>query len=513
MVESRPRTAHHDGIRVARLHLQGVTKPYPVDFREAGQPRPSSLITGPVSTGKSSILEFITYGLGASAHPEHPEVLAQVTACFLEIVNGSETYVIQRSVGRPSAHATEYRGSLEDVLAGKTAGRLRPILPAGDPESLSSFLLSLNGLEGVVLKEAPTQEESETDPLSFRDLLWLSHLPNERLDDKNLLFEKTHMKSIKLRQVIDVVFGVHDDRRAELGDRIKRLEGQLANCRSDLVSATRFVEEQEPRAVDHLEIEHELALVNLRSVESRLQQLDASAARATSFATELRHRHRTAGQSSTEAVARLRDRETLLQRLAPLRAQYTEDIRKLTMLVEAHGLFDPLTVLACPACFSELTESPAVVEQSCSLCGTQLPAGGALDLGMSSRRVLEGGIDDEKGNGSEGASEASSAGAIVRSHLRSTRARLKELVEYTELVDEERHEATRAAKGALEVEAAAELALNQATSAAVAPFLSCSAHRGCVRAMRVCRRWRCGDGGDCSRGSSGRVGVGGRVLI
>ena len=70
----------------------------------------------------------------------------------------------------------------------------------------------------------------------------VEHLPNERLDDKSLLFEKTYMKSIKLRQVIDVVFGVHDDRRAELGDRIKRLEGQLGDLRSDLVSATRFVE-------------------------------------------------------------------------------------------------------------------------------------------------------------------------------------------------------------------------------------------------------------------------------
>lgn len=472
MSESQPRTARYDGIRVARLYLQGVTKPYVVDFREAGQPRPVSLIAGPVSTGKSSILEFITYGLGGSAHPEHPEVLAQVTACFLEIVHGSETYVIRRSVGRPSTQATEYSGPLEDVLAGNAAGRVRPILPAGDPESLSSFLLSLNGLDGVTLKEAPTQEESDTDPLSFRDLLWLSHLPNERLDDKNLLFEKTHIKAIKLRQVIDVVFGVHDDRRAELGDRIKRLEGQFGDWRSDLVSATKFVEEQDPRTVSHLEMKHELALENLESVESRLRELDVSIAGATNFATELRGRHRAAGQSATEAAARLRDRETLLQRLAPLRAQYTEDIRKLTMLVEAHGLFDPLTVLACPACFSELTDSPAVVEQSCSLCGTQLPPAGALDLGSSSRRVLQESLDDEKENRSEVASEASGAGAIVRSHLRSTKARFKELVEYTEHVNDERLEALKSVEEARAAEAAAAQALNRATSDAIAPFLT-----------------------------------------
>ena len=47
----------------------------------------------------------------------------------------------------------------------------------------------------------------------------------------------------------------------------------------------------------------------------------------------------------------------------------------------------------------------------------------------------------------------------------------------------------------------------------VSDVASCRTHRGCVRAMRVCLRWRCGGGGDCSGGSRFGVGVGGRVLI
>ena len=103
--------------------------------------------------------------------------------------------------------------------------------------------------------------------------------------------------------------------------------------------------------MNHLEFEHESALENLEFVESRLQELDSSIVSATSFADGTAAQASRSWQSATEAVERLRDRETLLQRLAPLRAQYTEDIRKLTMLVEAHGLFDPLTVLACPGVF------------------------------------------------------------------------------------------------------------------------------------------------------------------
>ncbi len=471
MSDSQSGGVSRAGIRISRVHLQGVAKPYVVDFREAGHVRPCALISGPVSTGKSSVLEFIAYGLGGSSHPQHPEVLKQVTACFLEIASGDESFVVRRTVGKSSTQATQYNGSLEDVLEGRTYGRLRPINPAGDPESLSSFLLSLCGLEGVELKEAPTQEESGTDPLSFRDLLWLGYLPNERLDDKNLLFEKTPMKAIKLRQVIDVVFGVHDDRQAELGNRIKRLEAQLASSRSDLQSASRFVEEQEPRSPAELEIELSSALENLQSVESRLEEADGLISDSTDFAEELRYRHSEAAQAASQAGARLRDRETLLQRLAPLRAQYNDDIRKLRMLVEAHGLFDPLTVLVCPACLSDLAKAPAVEEQTCTLCGTRLPDGGALNLGSSSRRALEGHLEGDDQNGTQEEGEAPDAGAIVRSHLRSTQARLRELIAYTETVDNERQRAAQTAEGAQADQAEAAQALDRATADVIAPFL------------------------------------------
>ena len=42
--------------------------------------------------------------------------------------------------------------------------------PPGIPGSLSPFLLMHCGLEGVQIREAPTQPNAGTDPLSFRNL-------------------------------------------------------------------------------------------------------------------------------------------------------------------------------------------------------------------------------------------------------------------------------------------------------------------------------------------------------
>jgi hypothetical protein len=87
-------------------------------------------------------------------------------------------------------------------------------------------LLSHCKLEGVRLRDNRAGAESDTDPLSFRDLKWLCFLPNERLDDRNLRFENVPMKSLKLRQVIDVLL----DARARADTQLAALRGEVADA-------------------------------------------------------------------------------------------------------------------------------------------------------------------------------------------------------------------------------------------------------------------------------------------
>src|ERR1700741_2089191 len=80
-------TARSHGIRMRRLRLHGADRTYDVDFRAAttDAPRPPSLIAGAFSTGKTTILEFIDYCLGASDHPRHPEITPKVRKATLEV--------------------------------------------------------------------------------------------------------------------------------------------------------------------------------------------------------------------------------------------------------------------------------------------------------------------------------------------------------------------------------------------------------------------------------------------
>ncbi|MFY1670317.1 DNA recombination protein RecN [Plantactinospora sp. WMMB334] len=433
--------SHSHGIRLRRLRLHAEGRTYDVDFRGADDsPRPLSVIAGAVSTGKTTILEFVDYCLGASDHPRHPEITPKVRAATLEVELSGSPYLIERAVGEPSTFAYVRAGRLDEP--GATPPERRPVRPAGHPDSLSSLLLSHCKLEGVQLRDDLTRAEADTDPLSFRDLMWLCFLPNERLDDKNLLFENVTMKHLKLRQVVDVVFDIHDDHSVELGRRIRAVEADLVAARDAYRVAEQLVEEQQLGGRAELEALHRNAKSEMSEAALAVAALDTRARADTTFAEDLRERHRAAAHDARRAAAMLRDRETQVERMTALRTTYAEDVSKLTMLAEAGRLFEPLRVTACPSCLTPLAGS----ESRCGACQSDLTAQTATD---------------------------GAAGALdVSAELRSAKAKLSELTDYLAELEREVPQLRVAAERAQEAEARAAAEVDVVTAHVVTPYLA-----------------------------------------
>lgn len=459
--------ARQQGIRISRLRLKGVDRDYEVDFRDSqgARPRTLSVIAGAFSTGKSSVLEFIAYCLGAAKHPRHPEILRKVRIALLEVELGGRLHVIERAVGEPSTAAYIRPGGLGENEPPPLEKRL--IKPPGDPASLSSLLLSYCGLEGVELKEAPTQAESGTDPLSIRDVLWLCYMPNERLDDKSLLFETSRMKRLKLGQVVDVVFGIQDDKAVELGRRIKELEARRARARAEYSTTQEFLDEQHLGNRIQVELARDKAERASVEADQTLADLNTQIHATSTFAAELRDRHRDSARRAQQAAALLRDRETQLRRFIPLRAQYADDITKLTMLAEARRLFDPLQVKVCPACLTALQKAPHLTDGRCTFCRSEVTESeGTYPEPVSTR------------NGSTPAVAAEPDGLAtdatfdVSSELRATKARLAEITRYVEDLDTDIARLRAALKEADAEEADLAHAVDSATNEAISPFLA-----------------------------------------
>ena len=357
------------GLRIRALRLIGAGREYEVDFTDDnGEIRPLAVIAGEISTGKTSVLEFIDYCLGASRHPRHIEIERRVRAALLEIEIDGELAVIERPVFTSDQSATVHRCSLEDLAEPHSIER-RPLAPPGDPNSLSSFLLATAGLDGMKLRQAPTQTESATDPLSFRDVMPLCFLTNQRMDNKNLLLEAQHMRNLKLIQVIEVLFGVYDDQLAAMGEQLERLEQERQGLAAEITALETFLAEND--VPSRLELDAAAAELRQKLIDARtnLDALSASMQAATSYAADARAEYAERRRASGAAAARVRDRETLIRRLLPLRGQYAEDERKLVFFQEANQLFDPLRVRVCPACLQELPNRVEIeAGGTCSLC-------------------------------------------------------------------------------------------------------------------------------------------------
>jgi hypothetical protein len=347
-----------------------------------------SVIAGEISTGKTTVLEFVDYCLGSSRHPRHLEIERHVRAALLEVEIDGTVMVIERATFTTEQMATVHRCALSDLVESHTMER-RLLSPPGDPNSLSSFLLAATGMQGMQLREAPTQVQSATDPLSFRDLMPLCFITNQRLDNKNLLLEGQHMRALKLRQVIEIVFDIYDDQLAVMGDQLERLEQERRDLAAELTALDTFLRENE--VPGRLELDARTAELETQLVEARtrLDELSSRMRAATAYASEARAAYGALRQASGEAAARVRDRETLLRRLLPLRGQYAEDERKLIFFQEAEQLFDPLRVRVCPACMQDLP-SPVEVKAGgdCSLCHQHIAAAEEpVDIGAERNAV------------------------------------------------------------------------------------------------------------------------------
>lgn len=375
-------------IRIRRLRLVGTSRNYEVSFLDLnGSVRPLSIIAGEISTGKSSVLEFIDYDLGDSAHPKHVEIRRQVRTALLEVDLSGETYVIERPVFGDEQTVWVHRCDL-DGLDEPHETKPTVLSPVGDLNSLSTFLLEHIGLDRIRLREAPTQQASRTDPLSFRDVMWLCFLPNRRMDNRQLLQEQHYMRELKLRQVIEVLFGVHDQQLAALGERLSALEEERRDQEREIESLQTFLREDE--VPDRLTLEGQIVEVDRREAElrERLSSISARMRAETDFGEQLRASYAELRRESDVRAARVRDRETLLRRLLPLRGQYAEDETKLVFFAEAKRLFDPVRVTTCPSCLQELPQ-PASIEadQTCSLCRQEVRGGEDESMDVDAERA------------------------------------------------------------------------------------------------------------------------------
>lgn len=384
-------------------------EPYAVLFTAAdGALRPLSVIAGESQTGKTSVIDFIKYALGGKDFPRHDEVISHVRGVLLDVELRGQRYVIERSAtGSPSSFATVWRGRFGDL--DEASERRFGIEPTGDPESFSQFILGSMDLDGIKLLDSATKDETNSSTLSVRDLFRFFDVPNERLDNGSLVFEHgEYMVRQKYKQTVDVVFGVYDNEEALLRDRYRAAREKVRIARAQLATLEQSAERDFSEGAIQLGSLLDSARAEISDTRAQLKILDSREVTTSKASQELRDLLSEKQSAAVAARIRLRERESLLDRLNALRAQYASDQRKLGFLADAQALFNPLGLTTCPVCLQPFEYQEDELTAQCGLCHQ------ARTVSMSS-------------SSSEGDAEGS---ALISSELRAVRSRLTSLDEY-----------------------------------------------------------------------------------
>lgn len=419
------------GIRINELRLRGLPgtdKTYGANFRarDRGGFRPLSVIAGPSLTGKTTIIDFIVYCLGDKTHPQKDEIRDAVRSAYVEVELAGRTAVLERTAtGEPSKFALVWEDTGLDSIS-ETQSKRYLIEPTSDPEGYSQYLLASCNLDNIFLPDSKVKDETATVLLSVRDLYDVMFVPNERLDNKNLVFEQSaHAKRQKFRQTVDAIFGVHDNRDAVLQRRYTNAREEANNAKARAHALRRFAEEEHPRGPAVLATDLVEADELVTSLSTALTALDQQQGASKQASIALRAQLADAEREARDARIRVRDRESLLARLDALRAQYADDQRKLNFLLDAERLFDPLRVTTCPVCFNRLDPEPTIEDGKCSLCHHPVPT--AVE-DASEEPTVEAVKDVAPDEPATAALEE--ATPVLAAELRNINKRLKSLNEY-----------------------------------------------------------------------------------
>lgn len=308
--------------------------------------RGTNVITGPSDTGKSYVVECIEYVLGSDEPPGTDiEEARGYDMAYVELTSYSgEAFTLERALagGDVNLYRTKYddRATVEAAaLAIETQTRSR--------ETLSNFLLSLFGAEGVEVRKDATGSKAN---LTFRTISHLILVNESRIIAKTspIRLPNGFAKTSSERAFNYLITGHDDHAIIPMQQKPAERKAALAGKRE---AYDELIAKLESRLKDiNLEELRKKAVALEEQINQKVEQLQTSAGSIQ----ELQVTRQSTFNLVATSDARLETIAELLARFAILKDHYISDLKRLDFLQETDHYFEQLTAVRCPLCGSLL---------------------------------------------------------------------------------------------------------------------------------------------------------------
>ncbi|WP_095021988.1 AAA family ATPase [Bacillus thuringiensis] len=351
-------------IFLVKLTLIGFRKNYEVKFKNG-----LNFISGPMSTGKSSIAEMINYAFGSEKHNAYIEIRNSCKEVELEFFIGESKYKIVRPLFDFSRPVKLYKW-IEEIGEFSNDFELLPIDSPANENSLSAFLLDEMGLSNITVA-------SQT--FSFRDLFKYCYVKQSTIDSENLLKEKDWGSSIKRRPTFEIIFNIYNNLLGDLKQKLKE-KGKYINIlvkkREGVLEFLKEIKLLDGK--DYLE-ERERLTKQLSEKRNKLMEIKSSGKHDDELTMYLEGTIAKIKEQIIKVEKDIQDKERYLEKLMLLRNQYSSEIQKIEFILEGALVLNNYKFEVCPSCLNAIEE-----KAGCDLCGSELK-----DLSQEETKVFK----------------------------------------------------------------------------------------------------------------------------
>ncbi|WP_444927005.1 AAA family ATPase [Microbulbifer sp. TRSA002] len=338
--------------RVVSLTLAGHRKDYRVNFNPG-----VNIIYGDSATGKSSILQLISYCLCASDLDLYDELEESVSHAILEIYLGGEVYCIKRDIfdsrRKVEIYLSDYK-NINEVFPRK----LFPNVSGGidNEDNFSNFIYECLGYPSIKIKQSPTKDQSKMSSLSFRHLFKYCYVNQDDLGSKNILSLQNRPKYSLTKEVFKYIFNALDDEASAIHREISEKTSEKNKAQEKYKTISEFLRE--------IDFESSESSDNkMTSIEEEISNLEELLSSINSRITEDSDIYSEYQNALTEVLSEISYFESQkdgavesLDKFSRLKNDYSLDLEKLEALREAGDLIgrENPTPSNCPICDTKI---------------------------------------------------------------------------------------------------------------------------------------------------------------
>jgi len=342
-------------IKFNKLLLIGDNSNYEVNFKDG-----LNFITGPIATGKSTILELIDYCLGKKSHKDYQEVKLTCKYVGLDLFLNNERFLIQRPLFAFDLPVKVFKWSAEksDFLS---EFEYYSVAIPSDEKSLSRFLNEKIGMPEFKLSG---------QTFSFRDLYKYCYIGQTKIDSEDLLNEKIYAVGFKRKPTLEIILNSLNQLLNELKNDEKKLKDKIGILLDKKEAIVKFLRDVELFSSSVENEKNKAGLISKKNELFKALNEFKTNGKIENDNTKSKERELFLNRNLLSKIETdIEEIKNYIKKLVVLSNQYSNEIIKIEYLILSNGKLQNIEFCNCPSCNGEIEKKDFNV---CNLCGNDL---------------------------------------------------------------------------------------------------------------------------------------------